>query len=107
VVERVDHGVYPGALRLRGDEVDDHPRNESSEGGDDEKPEGSGRSEREERGGGSSGYRLRVTGERFEHVVQRPPEETVEENRPEPRDDPDTDRKEHETELRREPGQLL
>jgi len=106
VVERVDHGVYPGALRLRGDEVDDHPRNESAEGGDEEKPDGSDRGEREERGGGSSRRRLRIPGERFEHVVQRPPEEPVEQDRTEARDDPDDDGEEHEAVLRREPGQL-
>ena len=50
--------------------------------------------------------RLRIPGERFEDGVERPPEEPVEQDRPEPRDDSDTDRKKHETELRREPGQL-
>jgi hypothetical protein len=44
-----------------------------------------------------------MPGERFEDGVKRPRQETVEQDRPEPGDDPDTDRKKHEAKLRREP----
>jgi hypothetical protein len=39
--------------------------------------------------------------------MEHPPEEPVEQDRPETRDDSDPDGKEHEAVLRREPGQLF
>jgi len=94
------------SLRLRSDQVDDHPRDEPAQRWNDEEPDRSDRCERDERRSGRSRLRLRVPGECFEHIVQRPPEEPVEQDRPQARDDPDAHRQEHEAELQRESGQL-